>query len=312
MTNLTQRFSELPAKPMEAELELCRGGWRDYQSLAAHHYKAQRPATATRVLVLRHGQPGVVQRFRRMIDGGEMLTEDPQTTTVAVLVESLPSLSCRMRDAALNDRYGSMADVWQRAQVLNEEVRCISRVVVHPQWRGLGLAVRLVREALQSATTIYTEALAAMGRVNPFFTKAGMTAYPRPTHPHDARLLAALAHVNLQPTDLALLSVVQQRLALMSSKQRDWLLTELRRWYRQHYGRSQGYDPDPMTHWRTAQAKLLSEPVYYLHDNRRERRSGQVAEWSSGQVAEWSSGQVMKSGSSASVNGPTNAMMGYG
>ncbi len=268
MTNLMQRLSALPAEPMEASLELCRGGWKDYHALEAHHYKAQRPATATRILALRHHQPEVVQRFKRCAAGSDASAHHGEPKTVAVLVESLPSLSCRMRDVALGQRYGSMVDVWQRAQVLNEEVRCISRVVVHPQWRGLGLAVRLVREALQSATTIYTEALAAMGRVNPFFTRAGMTAYPRPTHPHDARLLAALAHVGFQPTDLALLSVVQNRLMNMPEKVRDWLLVELRRWYRQHYGRSQGYDADPMTHWRTAQAKLLSEPVYYLKDNR--------------------------------------------
>ncbi|NJL32374.1 MAG: hypothetical protein HC898_12590 [Phycisphaerales bacterium] len=262
MNVLYERFASLPMPGLETQLTLERGGWKDYQTLEAHHYKAQRPATATRILVLRHAQPSVIDRFRGN------LAHSQTKTTVAVLVESLPSLSCRMRDVALGKRYGSMIDAWQRAQVLNEEVRCISRVIVHPQWRGLGLAHRLVREALQTATTLYTEALAAMGRVNPFFTKAGMTAYPRPSHAQDARLIAAMQHVGLQPTDLALLDLVQRHLEQMPENKRHFVLGELGRWYRNHHGRGQRYESDPSVHWRMAQMKLLAEPVYYLHDNR--------------------------------------------
>lgn len=61
--------------------------------------------------------------------------------------------------------------------LLNAEVRCISRVIVHPSFRGLGIGVGLVRHALDTATTPYTEAIAAMGWVHPLFEKAGMEAF---------------------------------------------------------------------------------------------------------------------------------------
>jgi len=53
----------------------------------------------------------------------------------------------------------------------------ISRVVVHPIYRGCGLAVRLVRHALRTARTSRIEALAVMGAIHPFFELAGMKCY---------------------------------------------------------------------------------------------------------------------------------------
>ncbi|HVT87404.1 MAG TPA: GNAT family N-acetyltransferase, partial [Tepidisphaeraceae bacterium] len=56
----------------------------------------------------------------------------------------------------------------------NEQIRTISRVVVHPQFRSIGLSSVLVRCLIQQCSTRYVEALAQMGRAHPFFEKAGM------------------------------------------------------------------------------------------------------------------------------------------
>jgi N-acetylglutamate synthase-like GNAT family acetyltransferase len=58
---------------------------------------------------------------------------------------------------------------------VNRHVRTISRVIVHPQFRALGIASQLVRRILQDCPTRYVEAVAAMGAVHPFFERAGMT-----------------------------------------------------------------------------------------------------------------------------------------
>jgi ABC-type ATPase with predicted acetyltransferase domain len=63
----------------------------------------------------------------------------------------------------------------QRCQWINKNLRTISRVVVHPQFRGVGLGSELVRRILQECPTRYVETIAAMGKVHPFFEKAGMT-----------------------------------------------------------------------------------------------------------------------------------------
>ena len=251
----------------------------DYEALAAHHYLAGRPGTMTRILALRATQRSATARFR-----GRRAEERP----IAVLVESMPALRGRMRDYALNNRYGPWP-VAQRARLLKAELRCISRVVVHPRFRGLGLAVKLVREALRTATTPLTEAHAAMGRVHPFFEKAGMTAYTPPRLACDARLLAALEALGFDPADLTLIEPLddesaederpqepetaidprglRQRIESLPQRQRRWLGHELQRWYRQVGGR--GEASDELSTWLTAaQQRLLLQPVYYLHDNR--------------------------------------------
>ncbi len=198
------------------------GTMRDYATLAAYHYRAHRPATAMRVLVLQDDHPSVTSRFLRR----------PALGCVAgVLVESLPALQCRLRDHATGGRYVGWPPGKERAALLNAELRCLSRVVIHPQYRGLGLAVRLVRHALATATTPYVEALAAMGHIHPFFAHAGMTAYHRPPHPHDARLLDALARVGLAPEQLITLDPIATHLSQLPASDGRWLAKELARWY---------------------------------------------------------------------------------
>ncbi|MFA9479652.1 hypothetical protein ACERK3_15290 [Phycisphaerales bacterium AB-hyl4] len=262
---LVDRLRNLPAPHPAESLHLERGKLADYGQLAEHHYRADKPATAMRVLIYRTHEPTLAARFVGRSDTGQV---------AAVLVESLPSLSCSMRNWALHERFGRWLPATQRSRMLNREVRCISRVVVHPQWRGLGLAVRLVKAALADACTPYTEALAAMGRVNPFFERAGMTAYRRPMHPCDARLLAALARVGIVGHDLATLDRTWQRITHQPENMRRWLVTELHRWYRNNGGRSATRNRDPRTHLRAAQQRLLLQPVYYLHDNRSVERIG--------------------------------------
>ncbi len=229
-----------------------------YKQLAHHHYRAARPATATRVLALFDTRPTPADRF---------WSRSAEPRPVAVLVESLPSLSCRLRDHALHDRYACLAPR-PRGRLLNRELRTLSRVVVDPRFRGQGLAVRLVRHALNTATTRFTEALAAMGRVNPFFEKAGMTAYRRAPLTHDARLFDALDAAGFSPRDLAHPPHLLERIEQALPADRHLLLAELARWHRHAAGRPAHLrSEDPLIHLRAAQKQLALEPVYYIHIN---------------------------------------------
>lgn len=235
------------------------GSLRDYAVLAAFHYLRHAPVTATRVLTLVDPTPDVAERWRAM--RGERRAHDAcPGRVVAVLVESLPALSCRLRDVATGGRYAGWSDRRAAGRLLNAEVRCISRVVVHPQWRGLGLAVALVGEALATMTTVYTEALAAMGRVHPLFARAGMVAYRRPPLPRDQRLIDALRAAGLSPTLLADVAAMAGRLDADDAPAR-LLRRELARWA--------GRTLEPDEQLRRARDRLLCEPVYYL-----KRRAG--------------------------------------
>ena len=135
---------------------LRRGCARDYEGLGRFHYRGSRPATWAGVWAAEH------------FDGWARGAEG---RVVAVGVLSYPTLALRVREAALG--LGAMG-ARERIGFVNANVRTISRVVVHPQFRSAGLAVAMVRCILSHCDTRYVEALAVMGRGHPFFERAGM------------------------------------------------------------------------------------------------------------------------------------------
>jgi ABC-type ATPase with predicted acetyltransferase domain len=50
----------------------------------------------------------------------------------------------------------------------------ISRVIVHPKYRTIGLGVKLVHDTLPLAGTSFVEMVAVMAKYNPFAERAGM------------------------------------------------------------------------------------------------------------------------------------------
>lgn len=56
---------------------------------------------------------------------------------------------------------------------LTRQLWTLSRVVLHPAYRGGGIAAAFVRGACELCPVPWIEALAVMGRVNPFFERAG-------------------------------------------------------------------------------------------------------------------------------------------
>ncbi len=177
------------------------GSIHDYDALGGFHYLAGRPALHKRVAVIR---PPATRRGR-----WRRHTEPP---VAAVLVVSPPLMNVRGRNLATGGRYAGPDRSASTAR-LNAEIECISRVVVHPTYRGCGLATRLVRHALATAETPFVEALAAMGRVHPFFERAGMAAYPTPPDEHAARLVSAAVAAGLSEADLAAVEPVRRLLA---------------------------------------------------------------------------------------------------
>ena len=137
-----------------------RGRIGDYRALARFHYIAGPPALHKRVYA--------IDPPRHLADA---------LAPAAVAVVSPPLMYCRARNLATAGRY-LQPDRKRGLARLNREIEAITRVIVHPCYRGLGLAGRLVRHVLDTAETPFVEALAAMGDVHPFFERAGMWAGP--------------------------------------------------------------------------------------------------------------------------------------
>jgi GNAT superfamily N-acetyltransferase len=129
-----------------------RGTFEDYRQLERFHYVNKRPAVRAGIWRVMH-----------------------HDRVVAVGVLSYPTPSCSVREEVLKlsgQRYARKKIRW-----LNRNLRTISRVIVHPQFRGVGIASRLVRVMCSESGVKFVEAMAVMGQVVPFFTKGGMRQY---------------------------------------------------------------------------------------------------------------------------------------
>ena len=89
---------------------------------------------------------------------------------VGVCVFSAPAASLTLRS-----RYFGLYRPRSREHLaaLNQQLWLLSRVVLHPTYRGAGIAAAFVRRACQTCPVPWVETLSAMGRVNPFFERAG-------------------------------------------------------------------------------------------------------------------------------------------
>ncbi|MEM9374185.1 MAG: hypothetical protein AAGA55_11125 [Planctomycetota bacterium] len=208
------------------------GEFADFAALARFHYLGGRPATVCRVL-----------RAVRSTHVGEVLA--------GVLVVSMPTFNGIWRRQAWPGRYDGVPKQ-TGVRRLNEELRCISRVIVDPRSRGLGIASALVRAYLREPVTPATEAIAAMGGVSPFFRVAGMTEYKLPRLAHDARLSDAIAHAGVGPEDLL----------TARAQSAPFIRRELERWARQARVRINETDPLPAIA-RHAVCRLASSPRAY-------------------------------------------------
>jgi GNAT superfamily N-acetyltransferase len=188
---------ERPGSPKHRECTLLRGvriergTHDDWRSFAPLHYRSHNAGAVTDIFRMVYAEspaarPCEAQRSPAM--------HHPQSPLlVAVIVYSRSPLTLAARARATGGRY-STAGLGRvaGARLINAELRIISRVVVAPNWRGLGLAGRLVTETMPLVGTPYVESLAAMGEMHPMFTRAGMTAYPLPPSREGERLRAAL------------------------------------------------------------------------------------------------------------------------
>lgn len=77
---------------------------------------------------------------------------------------------------------------------LNKKLSIITRVVVHPKYRTIGLGSKLVKETLSLAGTEYVEMPAVMAKYNPFAEKAGMQKIAEQPSPKEAMKIAETLH----------------------------------------------------------------------------------------------------------------------
>lgn len=175
-----------------------------------------------------------------------------------VLVVSMPTLNAGWRDRAWPGWRPAGEGRRESAARLNAGLRTISRVVIDPRFRGMGLAAALVREYLRRPLTGRTEAIAAMGRFCPFFARAGMREIGPVEGSHAARLACRLAREGHEPS-----AWLERGAAERAAGHDPALVLRLRAWARASRGtrRWAGVEPGELL-VRTA-LRLEARPIAY-------------------------------------------------
>ncbi|MGD0551850.1 MAG: hypothetical protein ABSB25_04280 [Sedimentisphaerales bacterium] len=178
-------------------LKIVPGTRADYESLSHYHYRESHPGPCVAIFALKG-------KFRTAT----------KLETVGVIVYSMPTAGAQMRNVATGGIFAGL-DKGTRLALINKNIRTISRVIIEPRFRSLGLAVRLVRETMPIMDVPFVEALAVMGRANPFLEKAGLTRYDVSISASCVRLIEAFSAVGVDEQDLIDPGLVQQKLDSM-------------------------------------------------------------------------------------------------
>jgi ABC-type ATPase with predicted acetyltransferase domain len=126
------------------EMHITEGTKADYKKLAHFHYRDHRLFAHHRIFVMKRGDE-----------------------TVGAIVYGSPPLAVTGRRKALGKN--------PTIPEINRDIIRISRVVIHPKYRTIGLGAKIVAETLPLAGKPIVETIAVMAKYNPFFEKAGMT-----------------------------------------------------------------------------------------------------------------------------------------
>jgi GNAT superfamily N-acetyltransferase len=251
------------------------GALEDWYALAGFHYRSHLIGGVAKIFVLRYYEDHA-SASRSMAPGDNSRAETSSAPTnnssnrelIGVIAYSYPAVALAARNRALAPLVARLP-ARGRARFWNAHLRTISRVVLDPNWRGLGLAARLVRETLPQAGTPYVEALAAMARVHPFFAQAGMTEYDSPSPPQSERLREALAAAGLERGDARSAAALMGAVNALAEEQRGWLLGEIGRWTRSYLGAKTAKVWHPTLEQSCGYVArfLYSSPSYYLWAN---------------------------------------------
>jgi ABC-type lipoprotein export system ATPase subunit/GNAT superfamily N-acetyltransferase len=140
------------------EMRIEQGTVQAWRMLASFHYRSHKIAGPRKIFCLKRGDE-----------------------LCGVIVYCYPPPTCFGRRLVLPK---------MTMKELNEKLSIISRVVVHPKYRTIGLGAKLVKETLAKAGTPYVEMPAVMAKYNPFAEKAGMEKIAEQPPPKEALKIA--------------------------------------------------------------------------------------------------------------------------
>ena len=229
------------------KIKIIPGNFDDYRQLAHYHYRESRPGPFKKIFVLRNESAGPARN-----------------KTIGVIVYSMPSPRLELRGTA-TDNFFSGFDRNTQLELINKNIRCISRLIIEPRFRGLGLAKRLVQQTMPKMNVPIIEAVAVMGQINPFFEKAGMRPFTSKPSQRFAQFIEALSIIGIEGKDLIEPQKVQRRLSQLNGEKNEFMEREIKLFLKS-YGRRRNMPPG-LERTRFILSRLNARPVYYIWFN---------------------------------------------
>ena len=223
------------------DLCLKKGSFDDYKKLSRFHYRSKSEESESLWL----------KDCYKLLFDGEL---------IGVIVYSRSYLNLKPRNMVFGRRYVYTPGDLHRARLINEEIARISRVVIHPKFRGIGLGAFLVRETMPKVDAKVIEVLAVMAKYNPFFEKAGMLRldYKRDESSIEKRMRRLLEARNFEFDFARSKTYCRNFFAKLSREDKKTLLDYLSEFADQPFIKIRRVTPDLLT-------KAFSSDSIYLH-----------------------------------------------
>jgi GNAT superfamily N-acetyltransferase len=231
-----------------SRLKIEEGDIGDYKKLSAFHYRENRVGPFEKIFVIRPTQ------------AGRIFVAD----AVGVIVYGMPTAGLQLRNIAMGNVFDGL-DGPTRLSLINKNIRTISRVIIEPRFRGLGLSSWLVKETLGQVCVPIVEALAVMGAVNGFFLRAGMIAYTANYSTKSLQMADALGTVGIREDELIDPQLVEEKLGRLLMAERDFIDRQMEI-FLQSYGERRLMRAG-LERTRFILSKLSHRPVYYIWFN---------------------------------------------
>jgi hypothetical protein len=230
---------------LHRRLEIVTGDLADYQQLACYHYRGGLPVGVKAVYAVKPTVPiGSLHR-----------------KPVGVIVYAMPVPRVELRNVATGGIFKGL-DRQTQLTLINRNIRCISRVVIEPRLRGIGLATRLVRETMPQVGVPIVEAVGVMPLVNPFLEHAGMKTFAPRLRLEHVELIEAFSVAGIEEEELIDPAEVQKKLDALPRSAADFVEAHVRRFLRSH-GKRWAMPPGiERTHY--VLNRLTERPAYHI------------------------------------------------
>jgi GNAT superfamily N-acetyltransferase len=236
-------------------LEIVQAGLAEYDYLSRFHYRPKSSCPYAAIYAIKDTHPG----------------RSKLVPMVGVIVYTMPAPQVALRNIATGGMFCGFGERCLQLQMVNKYVRCISRVIIEPRYRGLGLASRLVAETMGKVGATIVEAMAVMGAVHPFFEKAGMKRYEGKASVGSSKLVEAMEMVGIDQLEFIDPQAVQDKLDKLRGQWADFMERQISDFLGSYGKRSRMAKGIERTKY--ALSKLSGRPVYYIWFDPSERLS---------------------------------------